>query len=59
MIIIMVLGMALEVFRVFMKALNLFQKPSNVSLKPGMIISNEPGFYKNNSFGIRIENLVL
>tara|TARA_B100000524_G_scaffold269450_1_gene148188 strand:- start:319 stop:600 length:282 start_codon:yes stop_codon:yes gene_type:complete len=24
-----------------------------------MIISNEPGFYKNKSFGIRIENLVL
>ncbi len=35
------------------------KNPSNVSLKPGMIISNEPGFYKNNSFGIRIENLVL
>ena len=32
---------------------------TNVSLKPGMIISNEPGFYKNKSFGIRIENLVL
>ena len=23
-----------------------------------MIISNEPGFYKENDFGIRIENLV-
>ena len=23
-----------------------------------MIISNEPGFYKKNHFGIRIENLV-
>ena len=23
-----------------------------------MILSNEPGFYKRNSFGIRIENLV-
>ena len=32
---------------------------NNVSMKPGMIISNEPGFYKNKSFGIRIENLVL
>ena len=31
----------------------------NVSLKPGMIISNEPGYYKDKSFGIRIENLVL
>ncbi len=35
------------------------KNPNNVSLKPGMIISNEPGFYKNKSFGIRIENLVL
>ena len=23
-----------------------------------MILSNEPGYYKENSFGIRIENLV-
>ena len=30
----------------------------DVSLKPGMIISNEPGYYKNNKFGLRIENLV-
>jgi Xaa-Pro aminopeptidase len=28
-------------------------------LLPGMIISNEPGFYKVGGFGIRIENLVL
>ena len=35
------------------------KNPNNVSLKAGMIISNEPGFYKNKSFGIRIENLVL
>ena len=27
-------------------------------LEPGMIISNEPGYYKKNSFGIRIENLI-
>jgi Xaa-Pro aminopeptidase len=26
---------------------------------PGMIISNEPGFYKEGAFGIRIENLIL
>ena len=35
------------------------KNPNNVPLKPGMIISNEPGFYKKKSFGIRIENLVL
>ena len=33
-------------------------KKNNVSLKHGMIISNEPGYYKEGYFGIRIENLV-
>ena len=33
-------------------------KYNKVKLKEGMIISNEPGFYKENDFGIRIENLV-
>ncbi len=28
-------------------------------LQPGMICSNEPGYYKAGEFGIRIENLVL
>lgn len=28
-------------------------------LKPGMIISNEPGYYKAGDYGIRIENLIL
>jgi Xaa-Pro aminopeptidase len=27
-------------------------------LKPGMILSNEPGYYKAGSYGIRIENLM-
>ena len=30
---------------------------THVTLKAGMITSNEPGFYENGSFGIRIENL--
>lgn len=30
---------------------------SNVALQKNMIISNEPGFYKSGSYGIRIENL--
>ena len=30
---------------------------SEVALRPGMILSNEPGFYKEGAFGIRIENL--
>ena len=28
-------------------------------LQPGMILSNEPGYYRTGEFGIRIENLVL
>lgn len=33
--------------------------PNEVALQPGMIISNEPGYYKNGAYGIRIENLVV
>jgi Xaa-Pro aminopeptidase len=29
------------------------------ALLPGMIVSNEPGYYKTGAYGIRIENLVL
>ncbi|MCW5770821.1 MAG: aminopeptidase P family protein [Rhodospirillaceae bacterium] len=32
--------------------------PNTVALKPGMIVSNEPGYYKAGAYGIRIENLV-
>ncbi|HJQ59746.1 MAG TPA: aminopeptidase P family protein, partial [Vineibacter sp.] len=32
--------------------------PNSVALKPGMIVSNEPGYYKTGAYGIRIENLV-
>ena len=32
--------------------------PNTVALKPGMIVSNEPGYYKTGAYGIRIENLV-
>jgi Xaa-Pro aminopeptidase len=31
--------------------------PNSVALRPGMIVSNEPGFYKEGAYGIRIENL--
>lgn len=31
----------------------------NEPLRPGMICSNEPGYYKTGGYGIRIENLVL
>jgi Xaa-Pro aminopeptidase len=31
--------------------------PNTVALRPGMIVSNEPGYYKEGGYGIRIENL--
>ncbi len=44
--------------------LNVHEGPQSISkfntvkLKEGMILSNEPGYYKKNHYGIRIENLV-
>ncbi|KAJ3670224.1 hypothetical protein LUZ60_010548 [Juncus effusus] len=48
-------------------ALNVHEGPQSISfrfgnftsLQTGMIVSNEPGYYEDNSFGIRIENLLL
>ncbi len=34
-------------------------KTGTVALQPGMIVSNEPGYYAPDKFGVRIENLVL
>lgn len=34
-------------------------KVSEVPLEPGMILSNEPGYYREGAFGIRIENLIV
>ena len=33
-------------------------KNNKVNLREGMIVSNEPGYYKKGKFGIRIENLI-
>jgi Xaa-Pro aminopeptidase len=33
-------------------------KNNKIFLKEGMIVSNEPGYYEKNRFGIRIENLI-
>ena len=44
--------------------LNVHEGPQSISkinkikIKKGMILSNEPGYYKKGKFGIRIENLV-
>lgn len=32
---------------------------SDVPFEPGMILSNEPGYYREGAFGIRIENLIV
>ena len=32
---------------------------SEVPLEPGMILSNEPGYYREGEFGIRLENLIV
>lgn len=34
-------------------------RASHVPLEPGMILSNEPGYYREGAFGIRIENLLV
>lgn len=45
--------------------LSVHEGPQSISrggmaeIEPGMIISNEPGYYKEGAYGIRIENLVL
>jgi len=33
-------------------------KYNSIKIEKGMVLSNEPGFYKRNDFGIRIENLL-
>ncbi|QPC41886.1 aminopeptidase P family protein [Kaustia mangrovi] len=34
-------------------------KAGHVAMEPGMILSNEPGYYAEDRYGIRIENLIL
>jgi len=34
-------------------------RAGTLALEPGMILSNEPGYYKTGAYGIRIENLIL
>ncbi len=38
---------------------NISKRPVGQPLMPGMICSNEPGYYKTGEYGIRIENLVV
>ena len=49
---------------VLVSFLNVHEGPQSISklnkvkIQKGMILSNEPGYYKKGSYGIRIENLV-
>jgi Xaa-Pro aminopeptidase len=38
---------------------NISKRPIPQVLRPGMICSNEPGYYKAGEYGIRIENLIV
>ena len=38
---------------------NISKRPIQQALMPGMVVSNEPGYYKAGEYGIRIENLVV
>ena len=38
---------------------NIRTEENSTTLKPGMIISNEPGLYRDGQYGIRIENLII
>ena len=38
---------------------NISKRPVPQPLRPGMICSNEPGYYKAGEYGIRIENLIV
>ena len=33
-------------------------KNNKIEFQVGMVVSNEPGYYEKNKFGIRIENLI-
>jgi len=37
---------------------NFSQNPAEVALKPGMVITNEPGVYREGVHGVRIENIM-
>ena len=38
---------------------NIAPKPNTTELLPGMVVSNEPGVYKEGRYGIRTENIIL
>ncbi|WP_299349843.1 aminopeptidase P family protein [uncultured Shimia sp.] len=53
------LGHGVGVFLCVHEGPQRLSRVSDVPLQPGMILSNEPGYYRPGAFGIRIENLIV
>ena len=51
-------GHGVDFFLMFTKDHKSLSKFNPIPLKEGMIVSNEPGYYEEGKFGIRIENLI-
>ena len=54
----MVLAMVLVFFSNVHEGPHSISKYNEIKIDEGMIVSNEPGYYKKGGFGIRIENLL-
>ena len=52
-------GFFLNVHEAPQRFTNVTSSAGKIKIKAGMLTSNEPGYYKENQYGIRIENLVL
>ena len=54
----MVLVMELDTFLNVHEGPHAISKRNKIVFHEGMVVSNEPGYYEKNKFGIRIENLI-
>jgi Xaa-Pro aminopeptidase len=54
----MELVMVLDIFLNVHEGPHAISKNNKINFQEGMIVSNEPGYYEKNKFGIRIENLI-
>ena len=54
----MALDMELGIFLMFIEGPQAISKFNKIRIQEGMILSNEPGYYEKEKFGIRIENLI-
>ena len=54
----MELDMEWDIFLNVHEGPHAISKRNKINFQKGMIVSNEPGYYEKNKFGIRIENLI-